>query len=193
MYKTKIEKNSKLKKNASIIPHSTHFQTKYLSNPPPADALARRIRNFWSWHLSSDIEAGRLRWVCAVCTWQRTVVEGRTFFLQWIFMRWSAILNRISTCWFTQIASLAVVSFFCSYVLSIPIKHRGRRERLHPFGQSQYRSVNGLTLDIPCTSHRVTHHHTHTTHRCLIHSLKHSKPYWIYCTKQFQQPCEISN
>ncbi len=113
---------------------------------------ASRIRNFWSWHSSADMKPVFCAQVCAVSTWQRMVVEGRTFFLQWIFMRWLAILNRITTYRFTQlwIASLTAVSFFCNGgthgVFSkapciITVKHTGKRERLH---QSQYRSVNGL-------------------------------------------------
>ena len=28
-----------------------------------------------------------------ICNWQRMVIKGRSFFTNWIFMRWSAILK----------------------------------------------------------------------------------------------------
>ena len=91
--------------------------------------------------LSADNEAN----------WQRMVLEGRTFFLQWIFMTWLAKWNRISTFRFMQIASLAAVSFFCPYraqqsLMYYIIKHRGKREGLHSFVHEQYRSVKGLGI-----------------------------------------------
>ena len=109
-------------------------------NEEAIKVYSKRITNYWSWYSSADNEADG----------QRMVVEGRTFFLQWIFMGWSAILNRISTCGFTQIASLTAFSFFCPWTAHIKPYVLYRKTKGQPKAassvstQSQYRSVNGL-------------------------------------------------